>query len=83
MPSPLEAVSRAKTTRDDARKQNNPAELQRAEQAFRDALQGCRPFYSWAEIGEAAGLSKAGVRWHLDPRMRQSTEASKERRTTP
>lgn len=39
---------------------------QEAEEGFRVAMQAARARHSWAEIARVAGLSKHGVRYHVE-----------------
>ncbi len=57
----LEALARARTAKTDAR-----AALEDAERSFLNALVRCRPRYSWAEIAQVAGLTRGGVRYHVE-----------------
>lgn len=55
---PLETVTKAAQERSKAREA-----LDAAETTFRLALAACRPFYTWQEIADAAGISHQGVQW--------------------
>lgn len=54
MPTLLEKVTRASRQR------------KAADEHFRETLKDAREFHTWKEIGEAAGMTLAGVRWLVE-----------------
>lgn len=56
----LEHLARTRDTRNAARER-----LERAEQLFLNALVQCRPRHTLQEIGDVAGLTREGVRYHI------------------
>ncbi len=56
----LEHLARTRDTRNHAR-----TKLHEAEQLFLNALVQCRPRHTLQEIGDVAGLTREGVRYHI------------------
>lgn len=49
-------------------------ERDHAENAFRQALREARREHSWQELADAAGMSRAGVRWLTQNTPRERNE---------